>query len=360
MKKEKKERKKGVLLVTCYLRQMDRDNLFTAANYRNALHSVRRFLGEEADVFEVGAVSREWVLRYILYMRETEKLSAGSADSYMRMLRAVYNKAVQEGLVGETEEYPFNGVHIVVPPTLKRALSDEELKRLNAIDLSGNKRLSFARDLFLFLFYARGMCFVDVFNLQYSEVSGGYIRYTRSKTGAPLNVKIEPVMQVLMDRYREAGNDFVFPSLHRNCYKPSEEVCEPTACRRTNRQLNALGEKMGLTQSLTAYVARHTWASSAEASGMSISYTSQGLGHSSERVTHIYMKGIPSSKMDEANREMIDKILGEEKTDENSTDNEDKKERCLILCKNETSGVLIDRIVMINIAYLPANVCIII
>lgn len=65
MKKEKKESKRGVLLVTCYQRQMERDNSFTAANYRNAMQSVRRFLGEEAETFEVGSVSHDWVLQYI-------------------------------------------------------------------------------------------------------------------------------------------------------------------------------------------------------------------------------------------------------------------------------------------------------
>lgn len=340
----------------------EKESGFTGANYRNAMQSVRRFLGQEAaaedevTAFAVGEVTREWVQNYIIYMKGTRKLSKGSMDFYVRGLRAVYNKAVEEGIVGREADYPFIGVNIAVPPTLKRTLSPEEMQALMDLDLSKNKRLEGARDLYLFLFYARGMCFVDVFNLTYSDVSGGYIRYARSKTEVPLNVHIEEEMQVLMDCYREEGSPYVFPALRRNCYKPGQVVSEPTACRRINRQLNALGKLLGLSQPLTVYVARHTWASFAEASGMSISYISQGLGHSSERVTRIYMKGIPSSKMDEANREMLNKMMRGEKKSENPKETGKGKKRCPILCKNETSVNIDKTCALINTSYLSANV----
>lgn len=356
MKREGSEKKRGVSLVACFRGQLGRGNSFTVANYRNAMQSVRRFLGKEAETFEVRAVSREWLLQYIFYMKHTDGLSAGSASCYLRLLRAVYNKALRAGAVREKEVSPFKGVRIVVPATLKRALSVFEMRRLKEIDLSGDARLCFVRDLFMFLFYARGMCFVDVFDLKYSDVSGGYIRYVRSKTKVPLNVKIGQEMQVLMDRYREAGNPYVFPSLRRNCYDTERQVSEPTACRRINRQLNILGEMIGFGQPLTVYVARHTWASLAEESGMNISFISQGLGHSSEHITHIYMKGIPSAKMDEANEEMLDKMLREGKIGEKLKDNERGKDRCPILFKNETSIITIKVYLMINIDYMPANV----
>lgn len=202
------------------------------------------------------------------------------------------------------------------------------------------------------------MCFVDVFNLEYKDVSGGYIQYLRSKTGVPLCVKVEPEMQLLMDYYREEGSPFVFPSLHRNCYKEKAEVSEPTAIRRINRQLNAIGRLLGFVRPLTSYVGRHTWASFAEASGMSLSFISQGLGlgHGSERVTRTYLKGIPSYKMDAVNKDMLDRMI---RGNKNKTEEQEKKERCPILCKSETSYIS-DKPEMINFkAYLPANVWII-
>ena len=163
----KARKKKETLLLDDFFRQQiahldENENHFTAANYRNA---------------------RQWVSDYVVYMQDTDKLSASSADCYYRILRAVYNKAVKQSRVEEAEEYPFKSINIAVPSTLKRALSEIEVCRLRDAKLTGEKAR--ARDVFMFLFYARGMCFVDLFKLKKSDLYGGYINYSRSKTAMP-------------------------------------------------------------------------------------------------------------------------------------------------------------------------------
>lgn len=46
---------------------------------------------------------------------------------------------------------------------------------------------------------------------------------------------------------------------------------------------------------LTSYVARHTWASLANASGVNLKHISQALGHSSVKTTEIYLACLSSS-----------------------------------------------------------------
>lgn len=78
----------------------------------------------------------------------------------MRNLRAVYNRAVEKELT--TQRYPFKHVYTGVEKTLKRAVPLKTIKQIKEMDLSMNPTLGFARDMFLFSFYTRGMSFVDM------------------------------------------------------------------------------------------------------------------------------------------------------------------------------------------------------
>lgn len=280
-------------------------SLFTADNYANVYRSVSEFMGKRVKKFCVDEITTTWLNSYLLHLNGACKLSPGSVDNYLRILCALYNKAVKEHSI-PVGAHPFSDIHILVPDTLKRSLEKEDILRVIDIDLSGKGELCKACDLFMFLFYARGMCFVDVFNLRYDAVEGNHISYRRSKTSAPLQVKIVEEMKVIMERYREDGNPYVFPFLHRNQYT-GKEISERSALRRINRQLGQIGKVLGLT--LTTYVARHSWASLVEECGMSIAIISQGMGHSSERVTKIYMKGMPSHVIDNANEEMLNRLI---------------------------------------------------
>lgn len=346
-KKEKKTKK--IILLDYFEKQRlfrkAQGSSFTAVNYQSAMQSVRRFLKKKAATFAFADISREWLRSYIMYMRETDHLSANSANSYLGILHAVYNRAIVEGVIRKPDVDPFLGVSVVVPPTRKRALPADGICALIGLDLSKHKGVVQARDLSVFLFFGRGMCFVDVFNLRWTSIENGSIFYQRSKTKAPMSLHIEPEMQDVIDRYSEKGGEYVFPFLRRNCYHPEKEVSEPSAIRRFNRHLNKLGELLHLTYPLTSYVARHSWASLAENSEMNLSLISQSLGHSSENTTRIYLKGFSSSELAEANTKMLDKMIRKK-----------EEERCLILSKNETFTLFHAVRALINNGYDFANV----
>lgn len=64
---------------------------------------------------------------------------------------------------------------------------------------------------------------------------------------------------------------------------------------------------------------------------MNTSIISQGLGHSSERVTRIYMKGMPSHVIDNANEEMLNRLVRRKKKKKKG-----KNKKCPFLGKKET------------------------
>ena len=74
----------------------------------------------------------------------------------MRIFRSVYNKAVTQKIVEQT--FPFKNVYTGVDKTRKRAVTETVISQLLSIDLKKSKALQFARDLFIFSFYTRGIC----------------------------------------------------------------------------------------------------------------------------------------------------------------------------------------------------------
>lgn len=108
---------------------------------------------------------------------------------YMRTLRSVYNQAVEEGL--SKQSAPFKHVYTGVDKTSKRAISLNEIRKIKNLNLRDEPKLDFARDLFLFSFYMRGMSFIDIAYLKKTNLSDGYVTYNRKKTGQQITIKWE-------------------------------------------------------------------------------------------------------------------------------------------------------------------------
>ena len=117
----------------------------------------------------------------------------------MRILRAVYNRAVEQGL---TEQHnPFRHVYTGVDKTAKRAISIAAIKRIKELDLTPQPVMDFARDMFLFSFYTRGMSFIDMAYLRKTNLKNKVMIYRRRKTGQQLSIKWEPCMQKIVEKY---------------------------------------------------------------------------------------------------------------------------------------------------------------
>lgn len=65
---------------------------------------------------------------------------------------------------------------------------------------------------------------------------------------------------------------------------------------------------VGLQIPLTTYVARHTWASIARDMNLNMGLISEAMGHQSLKTTQVYLNNIDTSKVNEANKRIIERI----------------------------------------------------
>lgn len=226
-------------------------------------------------------------------------LSPNTTSFYMRILRSHYHQGIDEGLYFSFSD-PFRTVFTGVCRTRKRALTSEELVKINQIELP--RRLCFARDIFMFSFYARGMSFVDIAYLKRENIVKGEIRYCRRKTGQLIRIRIEPCIQNIIDKYsNDMSSDYVFPILEKRL----KSVKYNTSLKNLNNSLLKISELLSLDPPVTTYVARHTWATMARRGGVPVSTISECMGHTSEKTTQIYLSSIEQKSIDDANRLVI-------------------------------------------------------
>lgn len=272
----------------------------TYRHYISTLSSLRHYAGE-AHV-SLADVTKMWVKEYERHLLIVRKVSLNTASFYVRCLRAIYNRAVQRGIVADVQ--PFACVYTGVAQTKKRAVTEDIMRCIRSLDLRRNPRLALSRDLFMLSFFLRGMPFVDMSYLKNSDIRDGMLVYHRRKTGQELSVRWEQCMQEIVDRHKDSATDgYLLPILNgrgQNTYRQYAN-----ASMSFNRYLHIIGKMIGMERPLTMYCARHAWVSIAFDKGIDIDVISECLGHRSVKTTHIYLDTLESERIHNANKTVL-------------------------------------------------------
>lgn len=269
-----------------------------AETYACALRSFLRFKQED-DVC-LCQMDKQMMALYEKWMRDNN-LTVNTISFYMRILRAVYNRAVDEGLVEDAK--PFGSVYTGHAKTLKRAVTIDVIRQLQRMDALGDSE-EMARQLFLFSFYTRGMSFVDIAHLKKSDIRNGYLIYNRKKTGQRLRVAWRKCMQAIVDQFPSRDGVHLLGIL--DGIEPLQLRKQYRACQaKLNHALKQIGHLMKIPTPLTMYVARHSWATIARQLHVPMGVISDGMGHHSEQTTQIYLKSIDAELIDQANDQLI-------------------------------------------------------
>jgi integrase len=245
-------------------------------------------------------VNSDLMLAYEAHLKEHGS-SMNTISFYMRIMRAIYNRAVEKGI--SKQRYPFRHVYTGVEKTIKRAIPLKQIRTIKDASLTKYSSTDFARDMFMFSFYTRGMSFVDMAYLQKSDLQNGILCYRRRKTGQQMVVRWEPCMQHILEKYQTLSKNYLLPIITDT--EGDERLQYLSTMFMVNNRLKRLAQKLKIPAVLTMYVARHSWASVAKSRNIPISVISESMGHNSESTTQIYLASLDTTVVDRANREIL-------------------------------------------------------
>ena len=269
------------------------------------LHTLKRMTDFYPDLntltFE--DINKDWLVTFDNYLSKTMP-SKNARNVHLRNIRAVFNDAIDNEI---TSAYPFRKFAIRPTPTAKRSLTVQQLRTLFTMEVEPYAKIY--QDLFKLAFMMLGINLIDLCNLKRDNVVNGRVEYIRAKTNKQYSIKIEPEMEILINRYR--GKNFLLNILDtRKDYK--------NFLKQMNKALKSFGdvkllqfrkkEKSPLFPNLSYYWCRHSWATIASELDIPKETIAHALGHGNNTVTDIYIN-YDMKKVDRANRQVIDYVL---------------------------------------------------
>ena len=246
-----------------------------------------------------------WLKRYELFLRE-QRLAENTIGIRFRTLRAIYNVAMEEDAVSP-DCYPFKKFKVarLHQDTIKRALIKADIERVLQFQ-SSNRYMRFPIDIFAFTYYCGGINFTDIANLTQANIVEDKLIYKRQKTKKLIKIPLQPQALALIRKYHNAESPYLFPIL-----SPFHKTEEQKANRihkvitKVNDRLKQIGEALNLPIPLTTYVARHSQATVMKKAGVSTAVIREIMGHSSERITQIYLDSFDNEQIDEAMKSLL-------------------------------------------------------
>lgn len=281
-------------------RKAKEDGSFSrSANYITAIRSFTNAVG----IIKLRNVTAQTVVIYQDYLKR-KGITSNTISCYNRTLRAIYNKAVTEGLVRDRR--PFQQVYTGRAKTQKRSISEECIRKLKGLDLSDEPKQQMFLDFFLFGFYTMGMPFIDIACLKRNQIVGNSLYYNRHKNGQPITIPLCDEALAIIKKYK-TETQFIFPIITEvNLILAYRQYC--SCLNAYNRHLKRIAKKAELTDNLTSYTVRHSWASIAYKSDVPLAVISQALGHRSADTTMTYIRELDEESLRNGNLQVINSI----------------------------------------------------
>jgi len=289
---------------------LNNNKIGNAAHYKALLCSLQKFTN--CSCLEFIDIDSSFLTRYETYLRSLGN-KGNTISMKMRTLKATYNKAIKENLV-KKDYYPFDSYNLsrLKETTPKRAISKEDIFKIIDFDVKTiSKRpqslLQLSKDLFLFSYLSCGINIADMAHLKSSNIILNRVIYKRQKTGKQINFLLQPYAKGVIERYEGLNGEYIFPIINDAINKTAEQQFRriKKITYVVNKNLQKIGDKIGLPIHLTSYVARHSYATVLKRSGVNVALISETLGHSDLKTTQIYLDSFENSQIDEAMKNLL-------------------------------------------------------
>lgn len=277
----------------------------TAKVDKDTLNSLQRFFNKK--VIEFNEINYNSLKKYEAYCISRNN-SGSTIGIRMRSIRSVFNQAIKSQIV-TVKQYPFKEYKIskIKESGKKEFLTEDEMDKLkNYVPKDGKEE--FAKDMFLFSFYARGINYIDFLKLEKRSVNNDRINYIRSKTGVSVSFKLNDLAKDIIIKYQSPHElPFVFDFIKTP--NPSvvylKNKTKKLLTQKINPYLKVMMSELDIQKNITYYCARHSFATILKFNNISIETIREALGQKDIKSTMSYLNTLPDNKLDK----IIDDVI---------------------------------------------------
>jgi len=280
-----------------------------ARNYSSALGGIK--LATSLNI-SFHKIDYSWLVRVDGSLRG-RGVSSNSVAVYMRSLRALYNKAINHGII-DAQEYPFRRYKIKGEPTSPRVASIKELQSFFNMQLNSIRKEYDSWNYGRLIFLLRGINFADLAMLTTDNIKHGRLMYKRMKTHKSYSVELLPLALDIFRSYYCKERFTLLPILTNEEFNNKSNIPKRVSQLRktTNKWLRRLGLDLGMTESLTTYVFRYSHANACKKLGYSKDLIGESLGHNyGMSVTSLYLEDYNIELVDKMNSKVCQRIIKE-------------------------------------------------
>lgn len=275
--------------------------LKTSKSYTTTANHLKEYLKKKEGCLLFSDLTPEFLNSFEKYLLSKNRpLSFSSIGVYMRNIRAIFNQTISTKTIS-SDLYPF-GKGKYVPPSTKKAKKSlvikdiEKIYYYKTIDASEE----WARDMWLFSYFANGMNVKDIAYLKYENINKETLSYIRSKTKNSTKENIITIEIFINEDIKRIvtkwGNkptkpqDFIFDILHPKDLSSLQIYRDVSqAVKSINTYMKRIASNLGLERTPTTNFARHSFSTILKRSGVPIEMISEQLGHTSIKTTQIYL-----------------------------------------------------------------------
>lgn len=248
-------------------------------------------------------IDLQFLKDYENYLIFDLKNGTNTIHSNLKIFRKLFNDAIREELI-EPDQNPFLRYKLKWEKTEKNYLTDEEIQRIEDLELEEGTMLFHHRNAYIFAAYAGGLRISDILQLAWSHFDGTHITKIMQKTNDIVSIKLPSKALEIISYYKslaQSKDEFIFPFLNNAVDYNPESMFKAISSRTAyaNKDLHKIAQKAEITKNISFHTSRHSWATRALKKGMRIEYVSKLMGHSSIKTTQIYSK-IVNSELDKA------------------------------------------------------------
>lgn len=248
------------------------------------------------------------------------KLHPNTIAINLNIFKTIINRAVEVDKLLTPEQNPFLGYKYTREvSTTKEKLNEEEINKIEQLELKENSTIWHCRNYFLFSFYLAGIRAGDLVQLRWRNITAdGRLEYRMKKTKKDRSIFLhEKARNILSQYYNEDAkpSDFIFPLLDNNATYAKAITPEQIETLPTQELINlhnAIGAKNALInkylkkiatlaeidKNISMHIARHSFAKIAKDNNVDNNHLKNLLGHSNIKITETYMGNFETAETD--------------------------------------------------------------